>query len=250
MSIERERAIAKAFVSLADAMVNGLDVVELLNNLTAECARLLDVASAGLLLADRQKVLHVVAASSEQTRTLELFQVQREQGPCLDCFRSGGSVSVADLSREENRWPQFVPAARQAGFASVHAIPMRLRANVLGTLGLFGVNVGALNDDDLELGQALAHVASVIVVAGNTIADGELVIEQLQSALDSRVVIEQAKGILAQQGHLDMDDSYDRLRRYARHHGELLTLVAKRLVSRELSPQSILTPLASKRNDP
>ena len=250
MSIERERAIAKAFVSLADTMVNGLDVVELLNNLTIECAHLLDVASAGLLLADRQRVLHVVAASSEQTRTLELFQVQREQGPCLDCFRSGSSVSVADLNDEEERWPQFVPAARQAGFASVHAIPMRLRDDVLGTLGLFGVNVGALNADDLDLGQALAHVASVIVVAGSTIADGQLVVEQLQNALDSRVVIEQAKGILAQQGQLDMDDAYDQLRRYASGHGELLTLVAKRLVSRELPPASILAPMPSERIEP
>jgi len=249
MSIERERAITQAFVSLADTMVNDFDVVDLLTTLTAQCARLLDVASAGLLLADRRRVLHVVAASSEQTRTLELFQLQRDQGPCLECFRSGNPVSVGDLSSEERRWPQFVPAARRAGFASVHAIPMRLRNNVLGTLGLFGVNVGALNDEDLELGQALAHVASVIVVTGSTVADGKLVVQQLQNALDSRVVIEQAKGILAQRGRMTMDDAYAQLRQYARSHNELLTLVAKRLVSRELSPQSILTPQHSGRND-
>jgi transcriptional regulator with GAF, ATPase, and Fis domain len=248
MSIEREQAIAKAFVSLADTMVNGFDVVEMLNNLTTGCARLLDVESAGLLLADGQNVLHVVAASSEQTRTLELYQLQREQGPCLDCFNSGSSVSVADLSNEDERWPQFVPVARQAGFASVHAIPMRVREHVLGTLGLFGVNVGALNDDDLELGQALAHVASVVVVAGSAITDGKLVVEQLQNALDSRVVIEQAKGILAQQSRLDMDDAYTQLRRYARDHNELLTMVAKRLVSRELSPQTILASQKSERS--
>jgi transcriptional regulator with GAF, ATPase, and Fis domain len=250
VSIERERAIAKAFVSLADTMVTGFDVVELLNSLTEECARLLDVASAGLLLADRQNVLHVVAASSERTRNLELFQLQREQGPCLDCFHSGRSVSVADLSNEEERWPQFVPVARQAGFASVHAIPMRVRDNVLGTLGLFGVHVGALNDDDLELGQALAHVASVVVVAGGTIADGDLVVEQLQNALDSRVVIEQAKGILAHQSGIEMDDAFAQLRRYARNHNELLTMVAKRLVSRDLLPQTVLAPQGSGQSNP
>ena len=137
MNAGRERGVTDAFVSLATALADGLDPVDLLSGLTADCARLLDVASAGLLLADRRGVLHVLAASSEETRSLEVFQLQREQGPCLDCYRSGAPVSVADLRAETARWPLFVEAATEAGFASVHAVPLRLRDNVLGTMGLF-----------------------------------------------------------------------------------------------------------------
>jgi transcriptional regulator with GAF, ATPase, and Fis domain len=224
---DRGRDIAQAFVAIANTMVDGLDVVDLLTGLTRDCARLLDIASAGLLLADHHDVLHVVAASSEDTRNLELYQAQRDQGPCVDCFRSGEPVSIADLAAEVDRWPDFVPAATEAGFASVHAVPMRLRDTRLGTLGLFGTTVGALSDDDLNLGQALAHVAVVIT-------------DQLRNALTSRVAIEQAKGLLAQLGDLTMDASFDALRRYARDHNQRLTDVARKLVSRELPASEVL----------
>jgi hypothetical protein len=146
MTQDREREVTQAFVSLASSLATGYDVVDLLNSLTTECARLLDVASAGLLLADPLGVLHVLAASTEHTRQLELFQIQRDEGPCLDCFRSGQPVSIADLSSAVDRWPQFVAGARIAGFASVHALPMRLRTNTLGSLGLFGTTVGSLTE--------------------------------------------------------------------------------------------------------
>lgn len=242
----REAAVSQAFVDLANSMVDGVDVVDLLGGLTADCARLLDIASAGLLLADRRSVLHVVAASSEATRNLELFQLQREQGPCLDCFHSGAAVSVPDLSEESERWPDFVGAALSAGFASLHALPMRLQDNVLGALGLFGTTPGPLNDDDLGLGQALAHVASVALISDRATSDRAVVAEQLQSALTSRVLVEQAKGLLAQLGGLDMDQAFAALRRYSRDHNQRLGDVARKVVSRELRGQAVLDFAVSK----
>src|SRR5512133_167546 len=197
MSADRERGVTRAFVSLARDLADGVDPVDLLSGLAEDATRLLDIASTGILLADPRRVLHVVAASSEATRTLEVYQLQRHQGPCLDCYHSGAPVSVADLRAETARWPLFVEAASGAGFASVHALPMRLRDKVLGTIGLFGAQPGALDGDDLNLGQALAYVAAVALVQDKAAADSALVNEQLQIALDSRVVLEQAKGVLA-----------------------------------------------------
>lgn len=246
MSQDREPAVIEAFVSLADAIVDGGDVVDLLSTLTAHCARLLDVASAGLLLADARGVLHVMAASSERTRHLELFQLQREQGPCLDCYRAGSPVSVADLRQETTRWPQFTAAASAAGFRSVHAVPMRLRDRVLGTLGLFGTNAGSLNKQDQDLGQALAHVASVALVAERGTADQALVNEQLQGALTSRVLVEQAKGLISQAGELDMESAFAALRRYARDHNLHLGKVAGAVVSREIPARALLDSVGSR----
>lgn len=240
MSADRERQVTQAFVSLANSLVDGFDVVDLLSGLTTDCARLLDIASAGLLLADRRDVLHVVAASSEATRNLELFQLQRDQGPCLDCYRDGTPVTVADLAEETERWPQFVGAAVAAGFASVHAVPMRLQGNVLGTLGLFGSHVGALSEDDVRLAQALAHVASIAIVQGTAVADATTIADQLQNALGSRVVLEQAKGVIAQRGDLDMDQAFAVLRRYARDGNQRLGEVARAVISRELPAQHLL----------
>jgi GAF domain-containing protein len=227
--------VIEAFVSLADSLVGPFDVVELLKDLTDECAQLLDVASAGLLLADTAGVLHVVAASSEQTRSLELFQLQRDEGPCLECYRTGVAVSIADLNEHAQRWPQFVPAARMRGFVSVHAVPMRIQDRVLGALGLFGNAVGSLNGEDLRLGQALAHVASVALITGNASADQAHVNQQLQIALDSRVYIEQAKGVIAEYLNVNMDEAFELLRRYSRDHNVKLTDVSQALATRTLS---------------
>lgn len=235
-----EGDVTRAFVALAGGLARGSDVLDLLDHLTGECARLLDVASAGLLLADPRGVLHVLAASSERTRELEVFQLQRSQGPCLDSYRSGEPVSVPDLEQATDRWPQFVVHAQHAGFASVHALPMRLHQLRLGTLGLFGTTTGSLNDQDLGLGQALADVASVALVQERTAVDRETVNGQLQAALTSRVTIEQAKGILAHQGGLDMPDAFRVLRRYARDHNVRLTDLAQSLVSRQRSGDELL----------
>jgi hypothetical protein len=240
MSVSREHRVTSAFVALATGMAAGGDVVDLLSDLTVRCAQVLDVASAGALLADARGELHVVAASSERTRNLELFQVQREQGPCRDCYLGGAAVSVPDLGAAHERWPAFVPAATRAGFASVHALPMRLRGETLGALGLFGTTVGSLSERDLELGQALADVASIVLVQDRIASDKEMVTQQLQTALDSRVVLEQAKGVLAQRGGLDMEQAFATLRRYARDHNLRLSELARSIVSRELPIQAVV----------
>ena len=240
MSADRERGVTRAFVALSNSLIQDFDLVELLSGLTADCARLLDIESAGLLLADSSGVLHVLAASSERTRNLELFQLQRAEGPCLDCFHSGRPVLVPDLGQTTDQWPQFVPKATGAGFASMHALPMRLHDEVLGALGLFSTSVGPLHDDDVSLAQALAHVACVAIVQDKVAAGRDAVAAQLQRALDSRVVLEQAKGILAQLGGLDMDQAFAALRRHARDNNQRLTEVARAVVRRELSGADLL----------
>lgn len=242
----REHAVTEAFVAIANSLVDGYDVLDLYMGLTADCARLLDIAEAGLLLADPKGVLHVMAASSERAMSLELLQLQRDQGPCLDCFHTGSAVLVPDLAAEEERWPEFVAAARAAGFDSVHALPMRLRDTVLGTLGLFGTRAGRLAADDLALGQALAHVATVALAAERATTDSKALTDQLQSALSSRVTLEQAKGILAQLGDLDMDAAFAALRRYARDHNQRLADLAARVVSRDLPASTVLSHAAAK----
>lgn len=236
----RESDIAEAFVSLATSLATGFDVTDLLSELTTDSARFLDVASAGLLLADGLGVLHVLSASSEATRLLEVFQLQSGQGPCRDCFDTGGPVSVPDLAAEVGRWPLFVPAAQAAGFASVHALPLRLRDTVLGAMGLFGTTVGALEPADLKLGQAFADVASVALVQDRTVADRITLMEQLQTALTSRVLVEQAKGVVSQVGDVDMPTAFLMLRRYGRRHHARLGDVAHAVVTRSLSAHQLL----------
>jgi transcriptional regulator with GAF, ATPase, and Fis domain len=240
MSTDREHVLTQAFVSIANSLVDGVDAVELLSGLATDCARLLDIASAGLLLADGHGVLHLIAASSERTRDLELFQLQREQGPCLDCYATGAPVIVDDLTAEVKRWPVFVPVATAAGFASVHAMPLRLRDTVLGALNLFGNEVGPLAADDLDLAQALAHVASIALVADKAASDKEAINQQLQKALASRIGIEQAKGIVAQRGNIDMEQAFAVIRNYARSHHAGLSDIAKQVVSRELPAAQVI----------
>jgi hypothetical protein len=178
---------------------------------------------------------------------LEILQLQRQDGPCLDCYRTATPVSVDDLEDAADRWPVFVPAALAAGFASVHALPMRLRDSTLGALGLFGTHVGALNDDDLVLGQGLADVASVALLQDRAAADSAVVREQLQNALNSRVVLEQAKGVLAQLGNLQMDEAFAAMRGYARAHQLALSAVAQGIVARSLLAQTVLDHASARR---
>ncbi|WP_139979429.1 GAF and ANTAR domain-containing protein [Nocardioides litoris] len=239
MTESREREVVAAFVEVANELVDDYDVVEMLTRLTMNCARLLDVASAGLLLADAGGVLHLAAASSERVRDLEVLQLQRDEGPCLDCFHRREAVVSLDLQRDHERWPRFVQAAVEAGYGSVHALPMRLRDTALGTLGLFGNDPSGLTDDDLALAQALVHVASVVIVNDRIATDRDLLNSQLQHALTSRIALEQAKGVMAHAGGLSMEDAFDALRRYARDHGRRLTEVARAVVARDL-PADVL----------
>jgi GAF domain/ANTAR domain len=226
----RETDVLDAVVSLVDSLLFDFDVVDLLTELTERCAHLLDVESAGLLLVDPLGRLRLLAATSEETRELELFQLQADEGPCVDCYSSGQPVSVADIQAEADRWPRFVPAALDAGFASVHAVPMRAAGIVLGALGLFGSRPGELDRADLLVGQTLAHIASVAILQEHP-PTPSTVMPQLNSALTGRILVEQAKGFVREILDVSVEDAFALLRSYARANGEHLTDVARRLMT-------------------
>src|SRR5580693_3969889 len=223
--------LSATFVELTDTLVVGFDVIDFLHVLTDRSVQLLDVSAAGLLLADPRGELRVVAASSEAARLLELFQLQSDQGPCLDCFRSGQPVQAADLAAAGHRWPRFAPAARQAGFGAVQALPMRLREQVIGALNLFRAEPGPFDPADLRIAQALADVATIGLLHERNVRRRETVAEQLQGALNRRVVIEQAKGKLAERLGIDMERAFTMLRNHARTTNQHLTDVARDFVT-------------------
>jgi transcriptional regulator with GAF, ATPase, and Fis domain len=238
----RERLVSRAFVALADTLVDEYDIIDLLDHLVAYSVELLAADAAGILLADARGALHAVASSSEDAEMMELLQLQAEQGPCVDCFRSAAPVSVADLNQAADRWPRFVAAAaHQASFASVHALPLRLRGQAIGALNLLHRTPASLPEDDLALGQALADIATIGILQERAIRRGEVVNEQLQAALTSRVVIEQAKGVLAQHLGLSMDQAFNRLRGYVRGHNLRLADVARLIATRQLDPHQLTT---------
>ena len=239
----RETRVLDAVVTLVDTLLHDFDVVDLLTELTQQCADLLDVASAGFLLADPLRKLRLLAATSEQTRELELFQLQADEGPCVDCYTSGQPVSVADLQNATERWPRFVPAALDAGFASVHAIPMRAAGIVLGALGLFGTRPGELNDADLLVGQSLTHIACVAILQ-EIPPTPSIVMPQLRQALTSRVVVEQAKGFLRESLGVSIEEAFHLLRTYSRNHQRHLTDVARRLMTEPGSRPEVLSAMS------
>ena len=239
----RETRVLEAVVSLVDTLLEDFDVVDLLTELTHRCADLLDVASAGFLLADPLAQLHLLAATSEQARELELFQLQADEGPCVDCYNTGQPVSVADLRAAAARWPRFVPAALDAGFASVHAVPMRAAGISLGALGLFGARPGGLTDADLLVAQTLTHIACVAILQEHA-PTPSTVMPQLRAAIASRVVVEQAKGFLRERLDVSIEEAFALLRAYARSHREHLTDVARRLVSEKHSRPELLAGIS------
>jgi hypothetical protein len=226
---DREARVLAAVVTLVDSLLDDFDVIELLTDLTERCTELLDIESAGLLLADLRGHLHLMSATSDRTEELELFQLQADEGPCLDCYTSGAPVSVADLRTMAPRWPRFVAAATEAGFASVHAVPMRAAGTVLGALGLFGTRVGELDEADLLVGRSLAHVASVAIVQEHPPTPA-VVLPHLRSALASGVVVEQAKGFLRERLDVSIAEAFTLLRGYARSSGIHLTELARQLI--------------------
>lgn len=218
--------MTETFVELADTLVQGFDVIDFLHTLTERCAELLDVDAVGILLTDQRGALNTVAASTEQARLLELFQLQDEEGPCLDSFHSGHLVACHDLALTPQRWPRFAAAARKAGFSAVHAVPMRLREETIGALNLFRAKPGGLPLKTVALAQALADIATIGIIHERALVQRSVLVEQLQNALNSRVVIEQAKGVLAERGHVSVEEAFVLMRRYARAKNRRLSDVA------------------------
>jgi GAF domain-containing protein len=239
--ISAER-LSDVFVEAADTLVAEFDLVDFLHKLTDSAASICDAQAAGILLADQNDELHYMAASTDEAKLLELFQLQNSEGPCLDCFRSRAPVINSDLSTAVDRWPVFAPRAIGAGFASVHALPMRLRTEVIGTLNIFGSDTVRFDDADVRIVQALADVATIAILQERSVHRAETLTEQLQGALNSRIVIEQAKGALSKLRGVDTDEAFTLLRVYARDHRRRLVDVSHDVLTDPGSVGALTSP--------
>jgi transcriptional regulator with GAF, ATPase, and Fis domain len=230
----REQRLAEVFVELADTLVEEFDVVDFLQTLTERCVELVDTDAAGLMLDDQRGNLRVIAYTDESARLLELFELQKAEGPCLDCFATGQVIANVDLTASRSRWPVFTEAALGSGFAYSHALPLRLRRQVVGALNLFTVERRALTDDHLAVAQGMADIATISLLHERALRDQFVLAEQLQTALHSRIVIEQAKGVLSARAAISVSEAFRRLRTHARRTGEQLTTVAEAVVTGSL----------------
>jgi transcriptional regulator with GAF, ATPase, and Fis domain len=235
----REEQIADTFVTLADTLVDDYDVIDLLDALIERCLLLFGATAAGILLIDQRGNLSVTASSSEETRLLEVFQIQGDEGPCLDCIRTAQPVTSVDLAAEVTRWPAFVPAALATGFRAVDAVPLRLRDVTIGGLNLFHGENRSLAPADRRVARALADVATIGILQQRSIHRSSLLAEQLQSALNSRIVIEQAKGVIAERHDVSFEQAFAALRRYSRDTNTKISETARSVVLHQLDPGEI-----------
>ncbi|MGP3999577.1 GAF domain-containing protein [Streptomyces sp. 8N706] len=244
IGMARERRLAEIFVEVADSLVEDFDVIDLLHRLSARCVELLDVSAAGILLADAQGELQIIAASDEHTRLLELFALQHDQGPCVECYRTGTARTNIDLTRAEATvgWPRFAARAHETGYVTTHAIPLRLRDRIVGALNLFQNTPQRLGDDDIALAQALADVASIAILQQRTLEQSHIENSQLETALTSRILIEQVKGVLAERWNTSVDDAFAAFRSYARAHHLRLSDLAARIIAGDFDTTTIPAP--------
>jgi len=239
----REELIGRTFVELADTLVEDYDVIEFLHLLAERCVQLLGVTEAGVVLFDAHGRLRPLASSSERMQLVELIEVQTDDGPCLDCCRDGHQVREDDLAEAAGRWPQFAPSALDAGFRSTYAVPMRLREERIGALNLFSDRVNGLTKEDQALGQAMADVATIGILHERGLHEKTILSGQLQTALNSRIAVEQAKGLIAEQASLEIGEAFELLRSYGRHHNRRLGDVVTAVLNRDLlADQLRVTP--------
>ena len=232
--VDREARLNAAFVKLADTLTDDYDVDDLLHTLVDECTAILDAQAAGLMLAGTDGKLRLVASTSERADLVEVTQLNTGKGPCVDCFSSGQPVSVADIENAAGDWPEFRAEALKQGFRSLYATPMRLRGEIIGTLNLLSTRVGILNNRDAEAAQALTDVATIGILQERLIHERGVVAEHLQRALDSRILIEQAKGVLSEIGGISVDVAFENMRAYARSNNLRLREVAEGIVNRSI----------------
>lgn len=241
-----QRTLTQTLVELADNLVADFDVIDLLTILAERCCDALAVTDAGIMLAaPLGGDLRVMASSSTAMRDLEIYELQASEGPCLDCYRSGEPVTNQDLTTTQQKWPKFTDAAVTAGYRTATAIPLRLRANTIGALNLFRTARGRIGDDDLRAAQAFADVATIAILQHRATIDAQALNEQLNQALNARISIEQAKGMLAERASIGVDEAFLRLRQHARNHNLRLVALAQNLVAGAVSLDAI-GPITSK----
>jgi GAF domain-containing protein len=240
----REQRMTEVFVEVADSLTDDFDLIDFLQQLSVRCVELLNVAAVGVLLADEHGTLQTIAASDEHTRLLELFALQHDEGPCVDCYHSGQARTDINLTDPETiaRWPQFAARATDTGFVATNALPLRLRGRVIGALALFQTDPAPLSSQDITLAQALADVATIAILQQRTLDHSHVERAQLQYALTSRIVLEQSKGILAERWHVSPDDAFATLRRYARAQGLPLARLAREIAGGTFDTTAIPRP--------
>jgi GAF domain-containing protein len=230
----REARASAAFIALTDTLVADFDLVDLLHVLIDACTDLLETDAGGLLLIDGRGDLRLMASSVEDLDVVEVVQLSASAGPCFDCFRTGEPVSVGDIEQDGASWPDFQRLAVRQGYRSVHATPMRLRGQVIGSLNLFSRKVGVLPREDVALAQSLTDVATIAILQERGTRRLEDVGRQLQGALESRVVVEQAKGLVAESLGVDLDRAFTLLRQHARSTNQNLHDVATAVTQRRI----------------
>ncbi|MFN3866034.1 MAG: GAF and ANTAR domain-containing protein [Demequina sp.] len=235
----RETRISAAFVAVADTLTTDFDAVDLLHTLVRDCVDILEMEAGGLLLADSAGDLQLMTSTSEGAEFVEVMQLAADAGPCIDCFTQGAAVSVSDLADDVSRWPEFTRVALERGIHSVLATPMKLRGKVIGTMNLFGKEAGHVSERDAAVAQALADVATIGLLQERVVRESQLIEEQLHRALDSRVMIEQAKGVIASSLSISMDQAFALIRKYSRDRNITIRTVAESVSGRELSAQEI-----------
>lgn len=231
----REEWLARTFVELADTLVADYDIVDFLSTLAERCVELLETVEVGLVLVDRRGELQVMASSTERMHVAELFEVQNEEGPCFDCQRAGEQILNEPLDSAADRWPRFGPMARDAGFRMAHALPLRLRRDVIGAMNIFDTELREMTSLQVNLSQFLADAATIGILQERSVRQQTDIAGQLQGALNSRVVIEQAKGVVAEQQHVAMEEAFAMLRGYSRNSRVPLSELAEAVVDRSIS---------------
>lgn len=234
-----DQRLAQVFVELADTLVDEFDALDFLSTLAERSVELLHADAAGVIIDNMRGSLHVVASTSDRAELLELFELQNDEGPCLDCFNTGRPVVNVSLADAHARWPSFSAAAARAGFQSTHALPLRLRDSVVGAMNLFQIDATPLSAEDVTLGQALADVATIGLLQERAVRESGMLAEQLQTALNSRIMIEQAKGSLMASAGLPADRAFDLMRDYSRRNHAPVRTVAQRVIDRDLSADDL-----------
>ena len=237
--MDQRQRLARVFVELADTLVDEFDQVDFLQLLTERAVEMLGADAAGLMLTDQRGALQLMTSTVQSAYDLEVFELQVREGPCLDCFATGRPVVNVDLTAAHQRWPVFTPAAVAAGFRATHALPLRLRQQMVGAMNLFTASARPLGEEDLAIGQAMADIATIGLLHERNLREQAALSEQLQAALHSRVLIEQAKGVLAARADVDVTEAFTRMRTHARRHGLALTVVAGAVVEGSLDDRTL-----------